>query len=245
MKDKIKRVDDRVRGTRPKYSVTTTHLVYCDRCDASYNVLKSKNVDQWLNYHWLRNDCIHKKILRIHDSVQDEAMPALRRQDSLKSDKAFVIEGVRQSAFADDKVYNSDDESVDSEVDFDIHLPAQSDSMDEEIYEDYNEGFDGFFCTPVTSEDVGQTYHHTVRTPGTFSTIQLEEIDRSESREIPIVDAVSPSPMIFNIQQSVVRILGVDNQREDFIIRSRFRNLGASGKKQLADIVDLYSWGLK
>ena len=66
----------------------------------------------------------------------------------------------------------------------------------------------------MTSEDVGQTYHHTIRTPGTFSAIQLEEIDRSESREIPIVDAVSSSPMIFNIQQSVVRILGVDNQRE-------------------------------
>jgi len=56
MKDKIRRVDDRVRGTRPKYSVTTTHLVYCDRCDASYNVLKSKNVDQWLNLHWLSEE---------------------------------------------------------------------------------------------------------------------------------------------------------------------------------------------
>ena len=62
-------------------------------------------MDKWLNYHLLSNYCIHKKILRIHDSVQDEPMPALRRQDSLKSDKAFVIEGVRQSAFADDKVY--------------------------------------------------------------------------------------------------------------------------------------------
>ena len=189
------------RGSRPNVSLTHTHKVYCDKCDASYNVLKSKNVDQWLNLHWLRNACVYKKLLRMQEEDPSESMPAFRRQDSLKSDKAFVIEGVRQSAFADDKVYNSDDESVDSEVDFDIHLPAQSDSKDEELYDDYNEGFDGFFCTPVTSEDVGQTYHHTIRTPGTFITIQLEEIDRSESREIPIVDAVTPTPLIFNIQQ--------------------------------------------
>ena len=233
------------RGSRPHFSVTNTTKVYCEKCDAAYNVLKSKNVDQWLNLHWSRNNCVYKKLLRMQEEDTFEPKPAVRHQDSLKSDKAFVIEGVRQNAFADDKVYNSDDESVDSEIDFDIHLPVQSDSIDDELYDDYNEGFDGFFCTPVTSEDVGQTYHHTIRTPGTFSTIQLEEIDRSESREIPIVDAVSPTPLIFNIQQSVIRTLGVDNQREDFIIRSRFRNLGASGKKQLADIVDLYSWGLK
>ena len=61
-------------------------------------------------------------------------MPVARIHDSLKSDKAFVIEGVRQNAFADDKVYNSDDDSVDSEVDFDIHLPAQSDSLDDELH---------------------------------------------------------------------------------------------------------------
>ena len=126
------------RSARPRFSVTDTNRVYCDRCDASYNVNKSKNVDQWLNFHWLRNNCVYKKLLRMQEEDPSESMPAFRRQDSLKSDKAFVIEGVRQSAFADDKVYNSDDESVDSEVDFDIHLPAQSDSMDEELYDDYN-----------------------------------------------------------------------------------------------------------
>ena len=31
------------RGTRPKSSLTNTNRVYCDRCDATYNVLKSKN----------------------------------------------------------------------------------------------------------------------------------------------------------------------------------------------------------
>jgi len=108
------------RGSRPKSSVTQTNRVYCDRCDATYNVLKSKNVDQWLNYHWLRNNCVHKKYLRMQEDDPNEPMPAIRHQASLKSDKAFVIEGVRQNAFADDKVYNSDDDSVDSEVDFDM-----------------------------------------------------------------------------------------------------------------------------
>ena len=112
------------RGARPRFSVTETNRVYCDRCDATYNVHKSKNVDQWLNYHWLRNSCVHKKYLRLNEDDPNEPLPAIRHQDSLKSDKAFVIEGVRQNAFADDQVYNSDDDSVDSEVDFDIHLPA-------------------------------------------------------------------------------------------------------------------------
>ena len=81
------------RGSRPKSSVNQTNRVYCDRCDATYNVQKSKNVDQWLNYHWLRYNCVHKKYLRMQEDDPNEPLPAIRHQDSLKSDKAFVVEG--------------------------------------------------------------------------------------------------------------------------------------------------------
>ena len=77
------------RGSRPNVSLTQTQKVYCDKCDASYNVLKSKNVDQWLNFHWLRNNCVYKKLLRMQEEDPSESMPAFRRQDSLKSDKGL------------------------------------------------------------------------------------------------------------------------------------------------------------
>ena len=43
----------------------------------------------------------------------------------------------------------------------------------------------------------------------------------------------------------IIQTLDVDNEREDFIIRSRSRLDKYTGKKLLADVVDLYDWGLR
>ena len=63
------------RGSRPHFSVTNTTKVYCEKCDAAYNVLKSKNVDQWLNLHWSRNNCVYKKLLRLQEEETFEPTP--------------------------------------------------------------------------------------------------------------------------------------------------------------------------
>ena len=139
----------------------------------------------------------------------------------------------------------SDEDSVDSATNFEIRLPVGDDDMDDETYDDYNSGFDGFFSTPMSAEDVGQSYHHTSREAGVFSTIHLEQIAKSSTREIPSVDVASPVSTLFNMQQSIIQTLGVDHDNEDFIIRSRFRRDDIKAKKHLADIVLLYEWGLR
>ena len=73
----------------------------------------------------------------------------------------------------------------------------------------------------------------------------MEEISRSGSKEIPFIDVAEPSAKLFDIQLDIIERLGIDNERFDFIIRSRSRNADSTGKKLLADLVDLYEWGLK
>ena len=68
----------------------------------------------------------------------------------------------------------SDDGSVDSATNFEMPGPDCHDVADEETYEDYNESWRGFFATPMSAEDVGQSYHPNRTDPGKFGTIHLE-----------------------------------------------------------------------
>jgi hypothetical protein len=139
----------------------------------------------------------------------------------------------------------SDDGSVDSATNFEMPGPDCHDVADEETYEDYNESWRGFFATPMSAEDVGQSYHPNRTDPGQFGTIHLEEISKSGCREIPSVDIAQPTFLLSEIQSHIIQTLDVDNEREDFIIRSRSRLDTYTGKKLFADVVDLYDWGLR
>jgi len=233
------------RGTRPKASLSNSNLVYCDKCECRYSVLKQINADQWLNYHWAHFNCVQKKLIRQQEDNDDIPVAKFRESTTSRSDTTFVIEGVRQDTAFGREDMGSDEDSVDSATNFEIRLPVGDDDMDDETYDDYNSGFDGFFSTPMSAEDVGQSYHHASREAGVFSTIHLEQIAKSSTREIPSVDVASPVSTLFNMQLSIIQTLGVDNENDDFIIRSRFRRDDIKAKKHLADIVLLYEWGLR
>ena len=234
----------RYRGTRPKHSLTQTFNVYCDRCECHYKVPKTKNGDQWLNLHMIRFDCIKKKIIRQRE--EDDYSNTAGVRNTARSDVAFVLDGVRQEE-VEEKVDgdSSDDESVDSATNFDIITDPVTEAFDEETYEDLNESCYGFFSSPFSAEDVGQVYHSNRTEPGSFNTIHMEEISRSGSKEIPSIDVAEPSAKLLDIQLDIIERLGVATERSDFIIRSRSRNVDSTGKKLLADLVDLYEWGLK
>ena len=233
------------RGTRPKYSLANSRKVYCDRCECSYDIPVSRNGDQWLNYHWAHFNCIQKTIIRQQEENDDFTLRKPAVSDALKTDKHFVIDGAREERrqTLDEQV--SDDGSVDSATNFEMPGPDCHDVADEETYEDYNESWNGFFATPMSAEDVGQSYHPNRTDPGEFGTIHLEEISKSGCREIPSVDIAQPTFLLSEIQSHIIQTLDVDNEREDFIIRSRSRLDKYTGKKLLADVVDLYDWGLR
>ena len=135
------------RGSRPRVSMKNSHKVYCDRCECSYDIPISRNGDQWLNFHWAHFNCIQKKIIRQQEEYDDYVFRTPAGSDSLKTDKSFVIDGVREgiSESLDDK--GSDDGSVDSATNFEMHGPVCHDAADEETYEDYNDSWQGFaFC---------------------------------------------------------------------------------------------------
>ena len=235
-----------VRGVRPKHSLQNTHKVYCDRCECSYNVPNNKNGDQWLNHHWRHFNCLQKKIIRQQE--EDSSAARKTRQPShLKSDKAFVNDGVREipveSVEVDDR--DSDEESVDSATNFDIPEPVCQDSFDEETYEDYNESHRGFTAPTFSAEDVGQSYLPSRKESGIFGTIHLEAITKSGVNSIPMVDVATPTSVLSDLQSNIMTTLEVANVRKDFVIRSRYRKDGSVEKKQLADIVDLYDWGMR
>ena len=233
------------RGTRPKYSLANSRKVYCDRCECSYDIPVSRNGDQWLNYHWAHFNCIQKKIIRQQEENDDFTLRKPAVSDALKSDKHFVIDGAREGRRQTIDEQVSDDGSVDSATNFEMPGPDCHDVADEETYEDYNESWCGFFATPMSAEDVGQSYHPNRTDPGEFGTIHLEEISKSGCREIPSVDIAQPTFLLSEIQSHIIQTLDVDNDREDFIIRSRSRLDKYTGKKLLADVVDLYDWGLR
>jgi hypothetical protein len=81
--------------------------------------------------------------------------------------------------------------------------------------------------------------------PGTFGTIHLEAITKSGINAIPMVDVATPTSVLSDLQTNIVTTLGVANVRKDFVIRSRYRKDGSVEKKQLADVVDLYDWGMR
>ena len=123
--------------------------VYCERCECSYNVPNNKNGDQWLNYHWRHFNCLQKKLIRQQE--EDSSVVRKPRQPShLKTDKSFIIDGMRQIPVErkEDDDLDSDEASVDSSTNFDMHAPVSHDDFDEETYEDYNESHLGFSAPP-------------------------------------------------------------------------------------------------
>ena len=235
-----------VRGVRPKHSLQNTHKVYCERCECSYNVPNNKNGDQWLNYHWRHFNCVQKKIIRQQEE-ESSIVRKPRQPSHLKTDKSFIIDGMRQRPVEgieeDDR--DSDEASVDSATNFDMDVPVAQERFDEETYEDYNESHFGFSAPTFTAEDVGQSYHPSRKDSGTFGTIHLETITKSGVNAIPTVDVAMPTSVLSDIQSNIVKTLAVANVRKDFVIRSRYRKDGSVEKKQLADIVDLYDWGMR
>jgi hypothetical protein len=234
------------RGTRPKHSLQNTHKVYCDRCECSYNVPNNRNGDQWLNSHWRHFNCLQKKILRQQE--EDASVVRRKRQPSqLRTDKAFVIDGIRQIPVdgIEEEDRDSDESSVDSATNFDMQTPVSQDRFDEETYDDYNESHFGFSAPTFTAEDVGQSYHPSRKEPGIFGTIHLETLTKSGINAIPMVDVATPTSVLSDLQTNIVTTLGVANVRKDFVIRSRYRKDGSVEKKQLADVVDLYDWGMR
>jgi hypothetical protein len=234
------------RGSRPKHSIQNTHKVYCERCECSYNVPNNKNGDQWLNHHWRHFNCLQKKILRQQE--EDPTVSSKPRPPShLKTDKAFVLDGMRQIPVEgiEEDNRDSDESSVDSATNFDMQTPADQNRFDEETYDDYNDSHLGFSAPTFTAEDIGQSYHPSRKEPGTFGTIHLETITKSGINAIPMVDVATPTSVLSDLQTNIVTTLGVANVRKDFVIRSRYRKDGSVEKKQLADVVDLYDWGMR
>ena len=131
------------RGTRPKASLSNSNLVYCDKCECRYSVLKQINADQWLNYHWAHFNCVQKKLIRQQEDNDDIPVAKFRESTTSRSDTTFVIEGVRQDTAFGSEDMGSDEDSVDSATNFEIRLPVGDDDMDDETYDDYNSGFDG------------------------------------------------------------------------------------------------------
>ena len=234
------------RGSRPKHSIQNTHKVYCERCECSYNVPNNRNGDQWLNYHWRHFNCLQKKLIRQQE--EDSSVVRKPRQPShLKTDKSFIIDGMREIPVEgkEDDDLASDEASVDSATNFDMHAPVSHDGFDEETYGDYNDSHLGFSAPTFTAEDIGQSYHPSRKEPGTFGTIHLETITKSGINTIPMVDVATPTSVLSDLQTNIVTTLGVANVRKDFVIRSRYRKDGSVEKKQLADVVDLYDWGMR
>jgi len=90
-----------------------------------------------------------KKIIRQQDE-DSSAVRNTRQPSHLKTDKAFIIDGMRelpvQTQENDDR--ESDEESVDSVTNFDMQAHVCQDRFDEETYEDYNESRTSWIYSP-------------------------------------------------------------------------------------------------
>ena len=124
------------RGTRPKASLSNSNLVYCDKCECRYSVLKQINADQWLNYHWAHFNCVQKKLIRQQEDNDDIPVAKFRESTTSRSDTTFVIEGVRQDTAFGREDMGSDEDSVDSATNFEIRLPVGDDDMDDKTYDE-------------------------------------------------------------------------------------------------------------
>jgi hypothetical protein len=131
-------------------------------------------------------------------------------------------------------------DDVDPAVDFDIDVPDINEVMEAEIYDEYNLSAErGFFATTFNADDVAQPVLHHRLEQCNFNTVHMEELE-SEKTPIPTMDTAIPSSTISTIQKQILSNLDVNKK---FEVRTR-KLSSVEGKRKLADLVDLYGWGL-
>ena len=240
------------RGTRPKKAADAIEEieVYCELCELPYLIEVGTPADQWLNRHQAKFDCLRNKATREKEAAAQEGIEFrryVRPRTMSSSDRLFVFDGILQETGVSMEEFRDADEHVDPAVDFEMDLPSSDSHVDTEIYDDYNESHRGFFSTPFTAEDVGQPYMPHRRYECNFNTVHLEELTATTNGQIPTADVAFPTDMLADIQEELQILLNVEllNDRKDFSIRSRRSQSGHKQQKFLADIVDLYEWGLR
>jgi hypothetical protein len=193
----------RYRGTRPKKAAeeNVEFEVYCERCELPYVITVGTPADQWINRHQAKYDCLGNKAIREREAAAKEGSEFsryVRPRTLSSSDRIFVFDGVLQDRSELDGKATEDD-GIDPAVDFEMDLPAANDYADDEIYEDYNESYRGFFTTPFTAEDVGQQYMPHRKFECNFNTVHLEELNATINGQIPTADVAIPTDFILKI----------------------------------------------
>ena len=231
------------RGTRPKKarSGTNCHEVYCNRCYCNYQVPVETNTDVWLNRHQAHFNCKEEKKARENLAVNQTKKRPRSCSSGPDEDRVFVLDGKTQESGTGTGVADMEELDIDPAVDFDIDVPDLQDRLEAERYDEFNlEAERGFFATTFNAEEVAQSVGHHRLDECHFNTVHMEEIE-SQHVDIPTADIAIPAPTIIDIQSRISSVLDV-NKRSD--LRTRKDTVG-DGKRQLADIVDLYGWGLR
>ena len=230
------------RGTRPKkaISIATFHEVYCNRCSCNYQVSAETNADQWLNRHHAHFNCVEAKQRRENPALKPSRKRSASNSGDGQHDCILVLDGKRQASEGRNQGLDSVQDDVDPAVDFDIDVPDINEVMEAEIYDEYNLSAErGFFATTFNADDVAQPVLHHRLEQCNFNTVHMEELE-SEKTPIPTMDTAIPSSTISTIQKQILSNLDVNKK---FEVRTR-KLSSVEGKRKLADLVDLYGWGL-
>ena len=230
------------RGTRPKkaVSITTFHEVYCNRCSCNYRVSVETNADQWLNRRHAHFNCVDAKKRRENPALKHSRKRAASNSGDGEDDRIFVLDGKRQVSEGRTEVLDSVEDEIDPAVDFEIDVPDINEVLEGEIYDEYNLSAErGFFATTFNADDVAQPVLHHRLDHCNFNTVHMEELE-IENISIPTMDIAIPASTISTIQKQILSNLDV---KKRFEVRTR-KLASVEGKRKLADLVDLYGWGL-